>query len=67
MTKAKVDRLRYVGVAVPNYEEAVEYYGGIWGLTRVDGEPDVAYFAAEGSPEAVRLPHPQGGRKASTS
>ena len=36
MTNAKVDRLRYVGVVVPNYEEAVEYYGGIWGLTRVD-------------------------------
>ena len=25
--------------------------GGIWGLTRIQGEPDVAYFAAEGSPE----------------
>src|SRR6185503_10732575 len=51
MTNAKVDRLRYVGVAVPNFDEAVDYYGGIWGLTRIDGEPDVAYFAAEGSPE----------------
>jgi catechol 2,3-dioxygenase-like lactoylglutathione lyase family enzyme len=51
MTNARVDRLRYVGVAVPNYDEAVEYYGGVWGLTRIEGEPDVAYFAAEGSPE----------------
>ena len=51
MTNTKVDRLRYVGVAVPNFDEAVDYYGGIWGLTRIDGEPDVAYFAAEGSAE----------------
>jgi catechol 2,3-dioxygenase-like lactoylglutathione lyase family enzyme len=48
---AKVSSLRHVDVAVPDFEEAVEFYGGIWGLTRVDGEKDVAFFAAEGSPE----------------
>ena len=31
--KARVNRLRYVGVAVPDFEETVDFYGGIWGLT----------------------------------
>jgi len=49
--KARVDHLRYVGVAVPNFEETVDFYGGIWGLKRVEGDKDIAFFAAEASPE----------------
>ena len=48
---AKVSSLRHVDVAVPNFEEAVDFYGGVWGLTRVDGDKDIAFLAAEGSPE----------------
>jgi catechol 2,3-dioxygenase-like lactoylglutathione lyase family enzyme len=51
MAKSRVTHLRHVGVAVPDFEGLTDFYGGIWGLKRIDGEPDVAYFAAEGSPE----------------
>jgi catechol 2,3-dioxygenase-like lactoylglutathione lyase family enzyme len=40
-----------VDVAVPDFEQIVDFYGGVWGLKRLEGERDVAYFAAEGSPE----------------
>ena len=49
--KARVTHLRHVDVAVPNYEELAEFYGGVWGLTKVDGDTGVSFFAAEGSPE----------------
>jgi catechol 2,3-dioxygenase-like lactoylglutathione lyase family enzyme len=48
---ARVTSLRHVDVAVPEFEATVDFYGGIWGLKRVDGDKDVAFFAAEGSPE----------------
>jgi catechol 2,3-dioxygenase-like lactoylglutathione lyase family enzyme len=51
MVKARVTHLRYVGVGVPDFEETVDFYGGVWGLKRVDGDKDVAFFAAESSPE----------------
>ncbi|HLF70988.1 MAG TPA: VOC family protein [Dehalococcoidia bacterium] len=51
MSKPAVTHLRHVAVAVPDFEADAEFYGGIWGLKRIDGEPNVAYFAAEGSPE----------------
>jgi catechol 2,3-dioxygenase-like lactoylglutathione lyase family enzyme len=48
---ARVTSLRHVDVAVPDFDQAVDFYGGIWGLKRVDGEKDVAFLAAEGSTE----------------
>jgi catechol 2,3-dioxygenase-like lactoylglutathione lyase family enzyme len=51
MTESRITHLRHVDVAVPNFDEAVDFYGGVWGLKRVDGEKDVAFFAAEGSSE----------------
>jgi catechol 2,3-dioxygenase-like lactoylglutathione lyase family enzyme len=51
LVMAKVSSLRHIDVAVPDFEQAVEFYGGVWGLTRVEGEKDIAFFAAEGSPE----------------
>jgi catechol 2,3-dioxygenase-like lactoylglutathione lyase family enzyme len=48
---ARVTSLRHVDVAVPDFEQQVDFYGGIWGLKRTDGDKDVAFFAAEGSPE----------------
>ena len=49
--KARVTHLRHVAVAVPDFDELVDFYGGVWALTRTEAEKDVAYFAAEGSPE----------------
>jgi catechol 2,3-dioxygenase-like lactoylglutathione lyase family enzyme len=40
-----------VGEAAPNFEETVAFYRDAWGLTQVDGDKDIAFFAAEGSPE----------------
>src|SRR4051812_33163498 len=51
MSEPSVTRLRYVAFASPDFDAAAEFYGGVWGLKRVEGETDVAYFAAEGSPE----------------
>ena len=48
---ARVTSLRHVDVAVPDFEQQVDFYSGIWGLKRVDGEKDVAFLAAEGSTE----------------
>jgi catechol 2,3-dioxygenase-like lactoylglutathione lyase family enzyme len=36
---------------VPDFEQQLDFYEGIWGLKRVDGEKDVAFLAAEGSSE----------------
>jgi hypothetical protein len=51
MAKSRVTHLMHVGVALPDFEGLTDFYGGIWGLKRLEGEADVAYFAAEGSPE----------------
>ncbi len=55
MPKVRVTRLRHVGVAAPNFEEAVDFYRDAWGLTKVDGDSGLAFFAAEGSPEQYIL------------
>jgi catechol 2,3-dioxygenase-like lactoylglutathione lyase family enzyme len=49
--KARVTHLRHVAVAVPDFDGLVDFYGGVWALNKTEGEKDVAYFAAEGSPE----------------
>jgi catechol 2,3-dioxygenase-like lactoylglutathione lyase family enzyme len=38
-------------VAVPDFDQTVDFYAGIWGLKRVDGAKGVAFLAAEGSTE----------------
>jgi catechol 2,3-dioxygenase-like lactoylglutathione lyase family enzyme len=48
---ARVTSLRHVDVAVPDFEQTVEFYSGVWGLKRVDGDKDIAFLAAEGSAE----------------
>ena len=55
MTEPGVIGLRHVAVATPDFEKTADFYGGIWGLKRVEGEPGVAHFAAEGSPEQFVL------------
>src|ERR671910_2152378 len=48
---ARVTSLRHVDVAVPDFDKTLDFYGGIWGLKQVEGESDIAFLAAEGSPE----------------
>ena len=52
---ARVTRMRNVAVAAPNFDEAVSFYRDVWGLTQIEGETNMAYFAAEGSPEQYIL------------
>lgn len=47
----KVTHLRHVGMAVPDFDAAVDFYSGIWGLDKVEGDRSIAFFAAAGSPE----------------
>ena len=55
MAKAQVSGLRHVGVAVPDYDQQVAFYEGVWGLKKVDGDSCISFFAAEGSPEQYIL------------
>ena len=52
-----ITHLRHVDLAVPDYERQLDFYTGLWGLTAVHREKDLAFLAAEGSPEqyVVRL------------
>lgn len=43
--------LRYVGLAVPEFEVERDFFVNHWGLTEVERRGDVSYLAAEGSPE----------------
>ncbi|GBD13915.1 Metapyrocatechase [bacterium HR24] len=52
---AKVTHLRYVGISVPAFEQEVGFYSGIWGLKLVEKDKDIAFLAAEGSPEQYIL------------
>lgn len=52
-----VTHLRYVALADPDFEAATAFYGGIWGLTPVADDTDLAFFTAEGTsePYIIRL------------
>jgi catechol 2,3-dioxygenase-like lactoylglutathione lyase family enzyme len=52
-----VTHLRHVDLAVPEFGKQLDFYAGVWGLTRVAGDAGIAYLAAEGSPEqfVIRL------------
>jgi catechol 2,3-dioxygenase-like lactoylglutathione lyase family enzyme len=57
MTERLVSHLRYTALAVPNFDEELEFFKRHWGLTETHRDGDTAYLAAEGSPEPyiVRL------------
>lgn len=57
MTTRLITHLRYLALAVENFDEELTFLTRHWGLTRVGGTDDIAYLAAEGSPEpyVVRL------------
>ena len=57
MTRRLITHLRHVALAVPDYQQQLDFYSGVWGLTVVADDSGVAFLAAEGSPEqyVVRL------------
>jgi catechol 2,3-dioxygenase-like lactoylglutathione lyase family enzyme len=50
-----ITHLRHTGLAVPDFDTAVAFYEGVWGLTRVADDSGIAFFAAVGSPEQYIL------------
>lgn len=57
MTQRHISHLRYLALAVDNFDAEHEFLTKHWSLTEVAREGDVSYLAAEGSPEqyVVRL------------
>jgi catechol 2,3-dioxygenase-like lactoylglutathione lyase family enzyme len=48
-------KMRYIGEAAPNFDEAVSFYEQAWGLKKVEHDSDIAFFAAESNPEQYIL------------
>ncbi|MCU7729584.1 VOC family protein [Actinoplanes sp. KI2] len=46
-----ITHLRHVDLAVPDFDKQVDFYTGLWGLSRVADDSGVVFLAAEGSPE----------------
>ncbi|MFJ9381245.1 VOC family protein [Streptomyces sp. NPDC101455] len=56
-TKHLITHLRHIDIAMPEYDKQQDFYAGRWGLTETHSDGNVAFLAAEGSPEqyVVRL------------
>jgi catechol 2,3-dioxygenase-like lactoylglutathione lyase family enzyme len=50
-----VTHVRHAAIAVPDFAASVAFYEGVWGLRTVEHDSDIAFFAAEGSPEQYVL------------
>jgi catechol 2,3-dioxygenase-like lactoylglutathione lyase family enzyme len=46
-----ITHLRHVGIAVPDYNAAVEFYTNIWGLVPVANDSGVTFFGTPADPE----------------
>ncbi|GAA2927238.1 hypothetical protein GCM10010446_09600 [Streptomyces enissocaesilis] len=57
MNTRLLTRPRHVGLAVPDYDKQLDFYAGVWDLTKAAEDSGIAFLAAEGSPEqyVVRL------------
>jgi catechol 2,3-dioxygenase-like lactoylglutathione lyase family enzyme len=57
MSPRLLTHLRHVDLAVPDYDKQLDFYAGVWGLTKVAEDSGISFLAAEGSPEqyVVRL------------
>lgn len=57
MTQRQLTHLRYLALAVEDFDTELAFFSKNWGLTEVHRDGDTAYLAAEGSPEpyVVRL------------
>ena len=54
-TVRKISHLRYVALAMPNFEEERDFFTKYWGLIPVHSEEDVQYLALTGSPEPFQI------------
>ena len=50
-----ITRVRHVGLGVPNYAEALDFYRNIWGLEVVTETADTAFLATAADPEQYVL------------
>jgi len=57
MSQRLLTHLRHVDLAVPDLARQLDFYAGVWGLTKVEEDSGISFLAAEGSPEpyVVRL------------
>ncbi|MFJ9900900.1 VOC family protein [Streptomyces sp. NPDC091280] len=55
MTDRLITHLRHVDIAVPDYDKELDFYSGVWGLTKVEEDSGISFLAAEGSPEQYVL------------
>src|ERR671925_2447490 len=57
MNNRLLTHLRHVDLAVPDYDKQLDFYSGVWGLTKVAEDSGISFLAAEGSPEqyVIRL------------
>jgi len=57
MSARLLTRLRHVDLAVPAYDKQLDFYAGVWGLTKVAEDSGISFLAAEDSPEqyVIRL------------
>lgn len=46
-----ITHLRHVGIAVPNYRQAVDFYQNVWGLIPVAEDGGVTFFGTPADPE----------------
>ncbi|MEY4499556.1 MAG: hypothetical protein RL319_544 [Actinomycetota bacterium] len=55
MTVRKISHLRYLGMAMPNFEEEAEFFTKHWGLSEVHRENDTLWLGVDGSPEPFQI------------
>lgn len=55
MSDDRVTHIRYLGLAIPDFEAERSFISSIWGLPEVGKDADLAYFAAESAPNAYVL------------
>lgn len=53
MTDRLLTHLRHVDLAVPDYDKELDFYSGVWGLTKVAEDSGISFLAAEGSPSST--------------
>ena len=52
MANDQITHMRYVALAVPDFQAECGFVSGTWGLQQVAQDGDTAFFAAQASPEA---------------
>lgn len=55
MKISPITHMRYVAHAVPEFDQTLEFYSGVFGLRVVQSDGEIAYLVGEGSDEAFEL------------